>query len=125
LADKVNVVAVMLVLIIREPLPRASLKTRVMRMTRPAVDNFVKNFFKRSDFEYSGTALVGEIHTEKFKISIKSMTCLNLLRSFLKPLENQTTALACGVHGHTPPDLSLEICFKHPSNLSPCLKTTN
>jgi hypothetical protein len=68
LADKVNVVAVMLVLIIREPLPRASLKTRVMRMTRPAVDNFVKNFFKRSDFEYSGTALAGKIHPEKFKI---------------------------------------------------------
>jgi hypothetical protein len=32
------------------------------------VDNFVKNFFKRSDFEYSGTALANEIHTEKFKI---------------------------------------------------------
>ena len=80
MADKVNVVAVMLVLIIREPLPRASLKTWVMRMTRPVVDNFVKNFFKRSDFEYSGTALVGEIHTEKFKI----FNSINDLPKFIK-----------------------------------------
>ena len=93
MADKVNVVAVMLVLIIREPLPRASLKTRVMRMTRPAVDNFVKNFFLALDFEYSGMVHCTEIHTLKINILNK----INGLRvSFSKSFEKctETTQLA-------------------------------
>lgn len=70
----------MLTLIIREPVLRASMKMWAMRLTRPAVDNFVQNFSKRSDFEYAGTELAGEIHTEKFKMFHE----INDLHKFIK-----------------------------------------
>lgn len=34
-----------------------------------SVDNFVKNFFRVLVFEYSGMAIVAEIHTLKFKMT--------------------------------------------------------
>jgi hypothetical protein len=68
LAEKVDVVAVMMNLIIREPMPRACMKTWLVRPTPPAVHNFVENFVKPTDLEYSGKELGVEIQTEKVKM---------------------------------------------------------
>ena len=44
------------------------MKTWLVRPTPPAVYNFVENFVKPTDLEYSGKELGVEIHTEKVKM---------------------------------------------------------